>query len=85
MRFLILSIILTVAAVSGAKDIQKTNINTAPADSLAAHLPGIGPTVAERIVTERKDGRFADCADVQSRVKGIGAKKLAKLCLNLEF
>ena len=38
-------------------------------------LPGIGPTVASRIVEEREaGGHFKDVDDVARRVKGVGPK-----------
>ncbi|MCP3676775.1 MAG: helix-hairpin-helix domain-containing protein [Deltaproteobacteria bacterium] len=51
------------------------DINTAKAIDLTA-LPGIGPTIAERMVRTREemDG-FASVDDLR-RVKGIGPKKL---------
>lgn len=61
------------------------NVNTAPADSLSAALPGIGPKIAERIVQERADHPFASCADLSDRVRGIGAKKLGKICPEVTF
>lgn len=41
-------------------------------------LPGIGPVLAERIVTEREKGRFRKADDLR-RVPGIGPKTLEKL------
>ena len=62
------------------------NVNTAPADSLAATLPGVGPKIAERIVQERTtSGPFASCSDLSARVRGIGAKKLDKICPEVAF
>jgi competence ComEA-like helix-hairpin-helix protein len=49
------------------------------------HLPGIGPTLAERIIASREsDGPFADQRDLL-RVKGIGPKLLAKMSPYLAF
>ena len=51
----------------------RIDINTADAETLQ-QLPGIGPTLAERIVAEREaGGPFADAADL-TRVDGIGEK-----------
>ena len=61
------------------------NVNTAPADSLSATLPGVGPKIAERIVQERKEKPFTSCADLSERVRGIGAKKLDKICPEVTF
>jgi competence protein ComEA len=56
----------------------KVNINTATAEQLAA-VPGIGDTLAARIVEQRgKAGSFKSVQDLLT-VKGIGEKSLAKL------
>lgn len=53
-------------------------INTAPARELEA-LPGVGPAVAGRIVEEReRGGPFADLAELQARVRGVGPALVAK-------
>ena len=50
---------------------QRININTASADALVA-LPGIGPTLAQRIVEYRQaNGPFSRPEDIK-KVKGIG-------------
>jgi len=50
---------------------QRININTASADALVA-LPGIGPTLAQRIVEYRQaNGPFNKPEDIK-QVKGIG-------------
>ena len=61
------------------------NVNTAPSDSLSTTLPGVGPKIAERIVQERKEKPFASCADLSDRVRGIGPKKLDKICPEVTF
>lgn len=54
------------------------NINTASAEQLAL-LPGVGPSVAGRIVEHReKNGAFKQVEDLLL-VKGIGEKSLEKL------
>lgn len=52
--------------------------STAPRDSLMA-LPGIGPVLADRIVNARGGKRLFNAWDDLLRVKGIGAKTVAKL------
>jgi competence protein ComEA len=75
-------------AKSPAKTVSKTtskpaatqlvNINTADI-ALLSSLPGIGPSIAERIVKYRKEkGAFKTPQDL-GNVKGIGEKKLAKV------
>jgi len=54
---------------------DKVNINTATKEDLDK-LPGIGPTLAERIIEFRtKNGPFKSIDDLQN-VEGIGEKKL---------
>jgi competence ComEA-like helix-hairpin-helix protein len=54
------------------------NLNTASADTLDA-LPGIGPTLAARILAHRKSiGRFKSVSQLMD-VKGIGDKKYADI------
>ena len=67
-----------------AKDIRPLNINTAPKDSLALALPGVGPSMAMRIDSARKAAPLTSCADLD-KVKGIGEKKLANICPLLTF
>ena len=55
----------------------RVRINSASVSELQA-LPGIGPALAQRIVTERSKGRFTSADDLQ-RVPGIGKAKLARL------
>lgn len=56
----------------------KVNINTASVDELET-LPGIGPSIAQKIVAERESGgAFAAIEDLR-RVSGIGDKKLEAL------
>lgn len=57
---------------------NKINVNTAPADSLEL-LPGIGPTLAVRIIEFRESyGSFKNIGDLVS-VSGIGPAKLQEL------
>lgn len=53
------------------------NINTATAAELE-QLPGVGPAIAERIVSYRKDNPFKQRNQIM-RVKGIGEKTFAKI------
>jgi comEA protein len=54
------------------------DINSASKDELVG-LPGIGKTIAERIVLYREnEGEFTSIEDLQ-KVKGISKKKLEKL------
>lgn len=54
------------------------NLNTGTLEDLAT-LPGIGPVLAQRIISYReKKGSFDSVEELQS-VSGIGEKRLAKL------
>ena len=54
------------------------NINTADADELSL-LEGIGPKLAERIISYReKHGRFSSVSEL-CRVSGIGASAIADI------
>jgi competence protein ComEA len=78
---LILALSLSTAALA-KKDLEKVAVNSVPADSLAAHLPGVGPAIAQRIVEGRP---YKTCQDLSDNVSGIGAKKLDKICPLLTF
>ena len=63
---------------SSDKQSQKVNINTAEVWLLEA-LPGIGPTLAERIVEYREtEGYFSSIEDIM-RVPGIGSTTFDKI------
>jgi comEA protein len=62
----------------GSPSGQVVNINTATKEELVA-LPGIGSTLADRIISFREnEGEFGSVEDLQ-QVKGISKKKLEKL------
>jgi len=52
--------------------------NTASKDALQ-RVTGIGPSIAERIVAERRKGPYKNLADLEARVKGIGESKARKM------
>jgi competence protein ComEA len=57
----------------------KVNINLASSQELDEKLPGVGPSIAQRIVDYREShGRFAKAEDLQE-VSGIGDKKYAEI------
>ncbi len=58
--------------------------NTCPADSLEL-LPGIGPALAERIVTARAAGLHFACARDLQEVRGIGPRTVERLAPYLAF
>ncbi|QVL32961.1 helix-hairpin-helix domain-containing protein [Telmatocola sphagniphila] len=59
------------------KTVQEVRVNSAPLEDLLK-LPGIGNTLAQRIVAEREKKRFETVDDLR-RVSGIGVKKLEQL------
>jgi competence ComEA-like helix-hairpin-helix protein len=61
----------------------RVEINRADAQTLQL-LPGVGPTIAERIVRERNKSPFSSLDDL-TRVNGIGAKTAARLAPYVVF
>lgn len=55
----------------------KVHINSASAGELQS-LPGVGPALAQKIITERQQARFTSVDDLR-RVPGIGKAKLERL------
>ncbi len=53
-------------------------VNKASQAELEA-VKGIGPSMSGRMLDARKSSSFKDWSDLQSRVKGVGAAKSAKL------
>lgn len=53
-------------------------INTASQAELES-LPGIGPALAERMLTARAQAPFKDWPDLRQRVRGLGPAGLRKL------
>jgi competence protein ComEA len=67
-RILALLLSLFAAAAFAAVDVNKAN--QADLES----IKGIGPTIATKILDERRKGSFKDWPDMINRVKGIGEK-----------
>ena len=67
----------TSSSRSGASLEGQININTATMAELE-QLPGVGPAIAERIVSYRKDNPFKQRNQIM-RIKGIGEKTFAKI------
>ena len=57
---------------------QRVNINTATLEELQ-ELPGIGPTLAQRILDSRKEYGFFPTVAQLKDVEGIGSKRYAEL------
>ena len=63
---------------AAAVDLEgQININTASATQLAM-LPGVGPTIAERIISYRTKRPFKEAKHLL-RVKGVGSKTYGKV------
>ena len=62
----------------------RVNINTATAGELQA-LPGIGATLAQRILEERASGGPFSSAQDLRRVRGVGPKTIEKLAPLIRF
>ncbi len=61
-----------------AQEVQRVNINTATVEELVT-LPGVGDSVARKIVEHReKNGNFKATEDLKN-VKGIGEKNFEKM------
>lgn len=81
-----ISILLLIAPIAFSASTKKVphpvHVNSAPVDSLVSSLPGVGPEIAERIVAKRP---FRTCDDVTENVKGLGEKRMTKICPLLMF
>ena len=71
-KILAIFALLYAAATFAAVDVNKGS--AADLDS----IKGIGPSISNKIVDERKKGDFKDWTDFTSRVKGVGGKNAAK-------
>ena len=67
-------IALTLFAMVGSFAAELNKATQAELESIS----GIGPSMSNRILEERKKSSFKDWADFASRVKGIGQKTAAK-------
>jgi competence protein ComEA len=69
---------MALAQTSKAAAVDKVNLNTATEEQLQT-LPGIGPSVAKRIIEHRnKNGKFSKIEEILN-VRGIGEKKFQKI------
>jgi competence protein ComEA len=71
-------LLAAVAAAVSFSAFAATDVNKASAADLEA-VKGIGPSIAGKIVEERKKGNFKDWNDLISRVSGVGEGNAAKL------
>jgi competence protein ComEA len=75
MKKIILALVAFFAALNFA---FAADANSASKAELEA-VKGIGPTIADRIIEERKKGGFKDMKDLEERVKGIGEENVKKM------
>lgn len=71
-------ILAILAMLYAAAAFAAVDVNTAKAAELDG-IKGIGPVTSQRILDERKKGKFKDWADLVARVKGLGDTNAAKL------
>jgi len=70
-------ILAAVFALVAASAFAAVDVNKATQAELEA-VKGIGPSIATKIVDERKKGNFKDWNDMVERVKGVGDGNAAK-------
>lgn len=76
MKTLLLAFAALLLSMSAA--FAAVNANTATVDDLQT-VAGIGPTIAQRIVDERRNGPYKSLDDIQARVKGVGETSIRKM------
>lgn len=77
---MIKKLMLAVATLVASMGIAFAQVDVNKADAAALDsVKGVGPAMSKQILEERKKGEFKDWADFQSRVKGVGDKRAAKL------
>jgi competence protein ComEA len=75
---LALTPISALAQKSSAGSTEKVNLNTASLEQLQS-LPGVGPSIAKKIIEHRtKVGKFTKVEEILN-VKGIGEKKFQQM------
>jgi competence protein ComEA len=72
------TIVASLLALISAAAFAAVDVNKANQAELEA-VKGIGPSMSTRIIDARKAGSFKDWSDLQTRVKGVGSAKSAKL------
>ena len=65
-------------SAGNAQGIQKVNINTADSVTLQS-LPGVGPSIAGRIIAYREENGPFPSAAALIRVEGVGEKLLTEI------
>lgn len=75
MKNLLLAVLAFLLSVNLA---WAVDANTATQAELET-VRGIGPSIAARIVEERRKGPYKDLADLEARVKGVGETSIRKM------
>ncbi|MCW5255357.1 helix-hairpin-helix domain-containing protein [Verminephrobacter aporrectodeae subsp. tuberculatae] len=70
-------ILLVITMLYAAAAFAAADVNKSSAAELEG-IKGIGPSLSEKIVEERKSGEFKDWGDFVKRVGGVGGKTAAK-------
>ena len=70
-------IVCLILALSATICVAAVEVNKASAAELDS-IRGIGPSLSDKILDERKKGVFQDWNDLIARVKGLGQKSAAK-------
>lgn len=70
-------ILMFVAMLYAAASFAAVDVNKASAAELDG-IKGIGPSISEKIIQERKKGNFKDWNDFIGRVNGVGETTAAK-------
>ena len=77
---MIKKLVFAVAALVASTGIAFAQVDVNKADAAALDgIKGVGPSMSKMILDERAKGEFKDWSDLQTRVKGLGDKKAAKL------
>ncbi|HEX2545260.1 MAG TPA: helix-hairpin-helix domain-containing protein [Ramlibacter sp.] len=71
-------ILAILAMLYAAAAFAAVDVNTAKASELDG-VKGIGPAMTQRILDERKKGKFKSWEDLITRVKGLGDSSASKL------
>ena len=81
---LLLAMLLGIAPLTLAQEMEPINVNSADA-ALLAELPGIGPSKASAIIEDREaNGPYESAADLM-RVSGIGEATVEGLADQVTF
>lgn len=72
------SIVLCALLAWAGAAFAAVDANTASVEALRT-VRGVGPTIAQRIVDERRKGPYSSLDDLQARVRGIGESSVRRM------